>query len=187
MKTICCFCSSSDAVGKQYFDIANELGSLIGSKRYVLVYGGTTVGLMGQLASSVKISGGKVIGVIPKTMKHVAKEDIDEVIWCKNLKERKEIMQQRSDSFIALPGGFGTLEEVMEILVLKQLNHHNKPVIFLDVNGFFSDLLQFFERIYKERFAKESYREYYHFERSPELAIAFIENYNPPAPESKWF
>ena len=187
MKIICCYCSSSDAIGKQYFDVANELGRIIGKKRNALVYGGTNVGLMGQLAGSVRIAGGKVTGVVPRTMKHVANEDVDEVIWCEDLRERKGIMQKRSNSFIALPGGFGTLEEVMEILALKQLNHHSKPVVFLDTEGFYSELNQFFERIFREQFAKDGYREYYHFAKTPESAIAFIDHYSPPALESKWF
>ena len=187
MKTICCFCSSSDTAREQYFEAARELGKMMGRKQYALVYGGTIVGLMGELARSVSTAGGRVIGVVPKTMAHIVNEDADEVIWCKDLGERKAIMRKRSDSFIALPGAFGTFEEIMEVLALKQLNHHNKAVVFLDTDGFYSELNGFLNRMYREGFCKETYRQYYHFAPTPAAVMEFIESYTPPSPESKLF
>ena len=186
-KGICVYCSSSDAVGEKYVTAARTLGSLIGEKRYRLIYGGATVGLMGAVAQAVIDAGGRVTGIIPEKLKFLENGAVDELIVSNGLRDRKHEMEIRADAFIALPGGFGTLEEVMEILTLKQLNYHEKPIVFVDTDGFYSDLKGLFQRIYDDRFTKKRYREFYHFAPDPDDAMAYIEEYTPTAFVKKWF
>jgi len=186
-KGICVYCSSSDAVGEKYVAAAQALGKLIGDKRYRLIYGGATVGLMGAVAQAVLDAGGRVTGIIPEKLQFLENGAVDELIVSKDLRDRKHEMETRSDAFIALPGGFGTLEEVLEILTLKQLNYHDKPIVFIDTDGFYSDLKGMFQRIYNDRFTKKQYQEFYHFVSDPEEAMSYIENYTPPEFVKKWF
>jgi len=186
-KGICVYCSSSDAVGEKYFAAAQALGKLIGEKRYRLIYGGATVGLMGAVAQAVLDAGGRVTGIIPEKIQFLENGAVDELIVSKDLRDRKREMEARADAFIALPGGFGTLEEVLEILTLKQLNYHDKPIVFIDTEGFYTDLKGMFQRIYEDRFTKERYRDFYHFATVPEEAMSYIENYTPPEFVKKWF
>jgi cytokinin riboside 5'-monophosphate phosphoribohydrolase len=189
MKNICVYSSSSSAVSQDYFREAFNLGKCIGENKYTLVYGGVSVGLMGEVAHSVYINGGKIISVIPESIKNkgITYDKADFIIYTKNLRERKSVMEYKSDAFIALPGGFGTLEEVMEILTLKQLQLHNKPVVFINTNGFYDKLLAFFDTIYKENFAKSVYQNLYSIVPDAESAIKVIQNYDPIELESKWF
>jgi cytokinin riboside 5'-monophosphate phosphoribohydrolase len=189
MKNICVYCSSSSAVSQDYFREAYNLGQCLGENKYTLVYGGVSVGLMGEVAHSVYINGGKIISVIPETIKNrgITYDKADYIIYTKNLRERKAVMEYQSEAFIALPGGFGTLEEIMEILTLKQLQLHNKPVIFINTNGFYNNLLKFFDTIYKESFAKSVYQNLYSIVPDSESAIKVLQNYEPVEMESKWF
>ncbi len=186
-KSIAVFCSSSDAIDKSYVIAAEELGEAIAKRGCDLVYGGGNVGLMGKLAKKVQEHGGKVTGVIPRAIEHVAYRGADELICSKDLRERKAIMEERSDAFISLPGGFGTLEETMEILTLKQLNFHTKPIVLLNTNGFYDKLFDLFERIYSDSFTRESYREYYYSTSNPDEAMTYIDNYQPPTQKNKWY
>jgi uncharacterized protein (TIGR00730 family) len=188
-RAICVFSSSSDAVAPHHTELATTLGTLLASRGLTLIYGGGRVGLMGALARAVHAGGGRVIGVIPGFLraKEIAYEEADELIITADLRERKAIMESRADAFIALPGGFGTLEEILEILTLKQLATHAKPVVFLNPRGFFDPLLALFEQLYREQFTKEHFRDHYHIAAAPEHALDHIENYRPPAPVAKWF
>lgn len=189
MKNICVYCSSSSAVDQAYYREAYNLGQIIGENNYTLVYGGVSVGLMGEVAHSVYINGGKIISVIPEAIKNrgITYDKADYVIYTKTLRERKAVMEYQSEAFIALPGGFGTLEEVMEILTLKQLQLHNKPVVFININGFYDNLLGFFNTIYKESFAKSAFRDLYSIVPDSASAIKVIQNYEPVEFASKWF
>jgi len=132
---------------------------------------------------------GGVVGVIPHCLrkKKVAYEDADELIVTKDLRERKAVMEERADAFVALPGGFGTLEEILEILTLKQLEAHGKPVVFLNTNGFFDPLLAMFERLYQEQFTKRDYCGHYHIADIPAGVLDRFVGYEPPARIHKWF
>lgn len=189
MKNICVYCSSSSAVDQVYYQEAYNLGQILGVNNYTLVYGGINVGLMGEVAHSVYINGGKIISVIPEAIKNrgITYDKADYIFYTKNLRERKAIMENKSEAFIALPGGFGTLEEVMEILTLKQLQIHNKPVIFINTNGFYNRLLDFFDTIYRESFAKRVYENLYSIVPDAESAITVLLNYKPVELESKWY
>lgn len=188
-KTICVFSSSSDAVAPEYFSVATELGALIARSGLTLIYGGGKVGVMGAVATSVHRHGGRVIGVIPKFMrvKEVAYEAADELIVTQTMRERKAIMEARADAFVSLPGGFGTLEEILEILTLKQLHQHAKPIVFVNTAGFFDPLLELFERLYREQFTKVESRQCYHVAAGPSEVLTYLDEYKFALPPSKWF
>lgn len=187
-KLICVYCSSSDAISPDFFDIADELGALIAGSGYGLIYGGGNIGLMGRIAKSVHRHAGHVVGVIPKFMheRKLTYELVDELVLTDTMRERKAEMEARADAFIGLPGGFGTLEEMLEVLTLKQLGRHNKPIVFVNARNFYNGLEEVFEHIYRERFARPDYRSLYHFAPDAVSAIAYIENYQPLALNSKW-
>jgi uncharacterized protein (TIGR00730 family) len=187
--TICVFSSSSDAVAPAYFKAASELGQRMAEHGHTLVYGGSNTGLMGELARGVHAGKGTVIGVIPESIRArgVAYDLADEMIVTADLRARKAVMENRSDAFIALPGGFGTLEEVSEVLTLKQLQLHVKPVVLVNTLGFYDKLLALYDHFYAEHFAKEQYRKLYYVAPDVASAIEHIETYQPPHLESKWF
>jgi hypothetical protein len=189
IRSVCVFSSSSDAVAPHYTEAASALGRLMAEQKLTLVYGGGKVGLMGAVARAVHANGGTVVGVIPHYLrkKEVAYEQADELIVTKCLRERKAVMEERADAFVALPGGFGTLEEILEILTLKQLEAHGKPVVFLNTNGFFEPLLAMFERLYHEQFTKRDYRSHYHIADAPSDVLSHFGDYQPPAGVQKWF
>jgi uncharacterized protein (TIGR00730 family) len=189
-KTLCVYCSSSNAVAPAYFAVAEEMGALMAQRQITLIYGGGNIGLMGAIARSTHAHGGRVVGVIPHFMRkrEVAYEAADELIVTKDMRERKAIMESRADAFVAMPGGFGTLEEVLEILTLKQLRTHHKPVVLLNTEGFFDHLLQMFEKLYEERFTKADYRHFYHVAARPSDVFTHLDGYQPPPMgEHKWF
>jgi cytokinin riboside 5'-monophosphate phosphoribohydrolase len=186
---ICVYCSSSNAVADIYFDSAKKLGNLIGENGHSLIYGGANVGLMEQVAVAVKAFNGKITGIIPQKIhdKQLSSNHPDELIITPTMDERKALMRELSDAFIALPGGFGTLEEILEVITLKQLDYHRKPIVFINVNGFFNDLFSQFEKSYSESFAKENYRKLYTSVDSSEEAINYILKYKYEEMGPKWF
>lgn len=153
-----------------------------------LIYGGGAVGLMGALAGAVHQNGGRVVGVLPEFMhaRGLAYQDADEIVVTSGMRERKAVMEARADAFVGLPGGFGTLEEILEILTFKQLELHTKPIVLLNTQGFYDNLLQLFERLYGERFARSSHRRLLHVAEDAEGALEYIESYRPDTVESKW-
>jgi len=157
-KLLCVYCASSDRLDPKYFAAATELGQLMVEKGWGLVYGGGKTGLMGAVARAVKAGGGRVVGVIPEFMKvrELAFDEADELISVITMRERKLLMETRADAFLALPGGFGTLEEIMEILTLRQLDVVRKPCVFLNQDGFYDDLLRLFDKMLAEKFFKPS-------------------------------
>jgi uncharacterized protein (TIGR00730 family) len=189
MKTIAVYCSSSDVIHQDYFKAATQLGHQMASKGFDLVYGGGSVGLMGQVARSLKSHNGKTIGVVPKALniENVVNDIDDELIITDGMRDRKAIMDERAGAFIGLPGGFGTLEEMFEVLTLKQLGYHNKPIVFLNIRGYYNKLIEMFEHVYEEQFAKEQYRVLYHISESVEDCMKYLESYQPPQLPDKWF
>jgi uncharacterized protein (TIGR00730 family) len=186
---ICVFCSSSNGVSEVYFEAAESLGILIAKGNHSLIYGGANVGLMERIAHTVKLNDGKILGVIPQKIYDcdLYSEHPHELLVTATMDERKAIMRERSDAFIALPGGFGTLEEIIEVITLKQLDYHRKPIVFLNINGFFNDLFIQFEKSFSENFAKENYRNLYHIATIPEEAITYISDYKFEELGQKWF
>jgi cytokinin riboside 5'-monophosphate phosphoribohydrolase len=186
---ICVYCASSNAVADIYFETAKKLGNLIGENGHSLVYGGANVGLMEQVAISVKEFNGKITGIIPQKIhdKQLSSDHPDELIVTPTMDERKTLMRDMSDAFIALPGGFGTLEEILEVITLKQLDYHRKPIVFINVNGFFNDLFAQFEKSYSENFAKENYRKLFASVDTSEKAMDYILSYKYEEMGPKWF
>jgi len=188
-KNICVFCSSSEVVDIKYFNIAFELALEIANRNDILVYGGAKVGLMGKIAKTVKENSGKVIGVIPEVIKNkgLAYDNLDELIVTSTMHERKSKLEDLADSFIALPGGFGTLEEILEVITLKQLEYHTKPIVILNTDNFYSKLLEQFEKLYEEDFSKSDYRSIYFVANSVEEAFNYIDSYKYNSTTSKWY
>jgi len=139
IRAICVFCSSSQSVDELFKHTALELGRELGKKGIELVFGGASIGLMGCVARGVHEEKGRVIGVLPEifTAKDIEYSEADELIVARDLRERKAVMDQRSDAFIVLPGGIGTYEEAMEILCMRQLHLTDKPLGFINTQGFF--------------------------------------------------
>jgi cytokinin riboside 5'-monophosphate phosphoribohydrolase len=183
------FSSSSDAVDPAFFEVARELGRTIARRGDVLIYGGTSVGLMGAVAASAKEAGGRVVGVIPGYLaeRGIAYDGCAELVRSADLRERKAVMERRADAFVVLPGGFGTLEEMVEIITLKQLQQHKKAVVILNVDGFYDPLRALFEHFYEQRFAKAASRSLYQFADSVEGAFKYLETYVPATVPTKWF
>ena len=188
-KNICVFCSSSDAVDEIYFKATEKLGKLIVENGFSLLYGGAKIGLMGAAAKSVKKHGGYITGVIPQVLfqKGLYYKQCDELIQTNDMAERKLVMENKAHAFISLPGGFGTLEEILQVITLKQLQYFDKPVVFLNINSFYDDLINVFEKLYKENFAKQDYRGLYFITDKPESAIEYIIDYKPGQNIQKWF
>ena len=186
---ICVFCSSSNAIPELYFEAAQELGELIGENHHSIVYGGATVGLMHTVAESAREAGAISIGIIPESIhnKRLSSPRDHEQIITPNMRDRKYLMRKRSEAFIALPGGFGTLEEILEVITLKQLQYHQKPIVFINTNGFFDSLLDQFERAYRESFSKEDYKSTYFIAANATEAIDYIHNYQYTELTTKWF
>jgi uncharacterized protein (TIGR00730 family) len=186
---ICVFSSSSNAIADIYFQDARELGFLIAKREHTLVNGGANVGLMEAVTVSASENGAKTIGIIPEMLRDrsLASENSHEVIITPDMQERKARMRDISDAFIALPGGFGTLEEILEVITLRQLTYHTKPIVFINTNGFFDFLFKQFEISYDELFAKPVYRELYFVAKNPADALDYIENYTPVILDTKWF
>ncbi len=187
-KVICVYSSSSNFIDKIYFDLAEKLGEAIASKKDILLFGGGMRGLMGATATSVHRLNGKVIGIIPEALnqKGVVYETCDELVVTKDMRERKSIMDARSDAFIALPGGFGTLEELLEIITLKQLKYHNKPIVILNTNGFYDSLLRQFDSTIDQHFAKQESALLYHISTDVREALDYIDSYKPVEFKDKW-
>jgi uncharacterized protein (TIGR00730 family) len=153
---ICVFCGSATGTNPVFSETAKELGSLIGSNGHSLIYGGGNIGLMGILADSVLEAKGKVIGVIPDFLfkREVAHTGVTELIVVNSMHERKQKMASMADAFIAMAGGWGTLDELAEILTWRQLQIIDKPIGILNTEGFFSPLLNMMEGMVKEGFLK---------------------------------
>ena len=186
---ICVFCSSSNAIAEVYFQEAHQLGTMIGNSGHALINGGANVGLMEAVTVAASKAGAKTIGIIPEKMigRSLASDNSHKVIITPDMMERKAKMRDMSDAFIALPGGFGTLEEILEVITLRQLSYHTKPIVFINTNGFFDDLFRQFERSYNEMFAKDVYKRLYFVAGNAEEAMHYILKYEAEELDSKWF
>ena len=188
-KLLCVYCSSSDRIDPKYAVAAEELGRELVAHGWGLVYGGGKTGLMGAVARGTKAAGGRVVGVIPEFMKarELAFDEADELVTVITMRERKLLMETRADAFVTLPGGFGTLEEIMEILTLRQLDVVRKPCVFFNQDGFYDDLIRFFEKMLAGKFFKPSNMDLFRVATSvPDIFTQIDAAGNTPA-ESKWF
>lgn len=181
IKRVCVFASSSDFLDKSFYDAAEELGTLLGKAGYDMVYGGSSLGLMWACAKEVKKSGCQIIGVMPERLHNmgVYTDECVELFVTPCMRSRKAKMDELSDAVVALAGGFGTLEELAEMIVQKQLGYNNKPIVILNTNGFYNKLLEFFEDIIQQKFAGEKSRGIFFAADTPGQVIDYIQNYTP--------
>jgi hypothetical protein len=188
MKRLCVYCSSSDRLASKYYAAAEWIGAEMARRGWALVYGGGRTGLMGTVARAVKAGGGRVIGVIPDFMKarELAYTEADELVTVVTMRERKLLMESRADAFLALPGGWGTLEEIMEILTLRQLNVLQKPCVFFNQDGFYDGLLEFFAKLVAEKFNKPTNLDLFSIAGATEEIFAHLE-VAAVKTETQWF
>ena len=182
MNTVCVFCASSNAIDDRYIRLAAELGSAMASRDIALVSGGGSVSMMGAVARAVRASGGHTVGVIPQALvdMEVADLDADELIVTPDMRTRKAEMDRRADAFITLPGGIGTLEELLEVWTAFTLGMHAKPVIVLDPWDDYAHLHLLIDHLVASGFMKERSANAIHWSRSIEDALALVEQYAEP-------
>ena len=176
MKRVCVFCGSSQGEKPFYQDVAHALGKELVARGIGLVYGGGNIGLMSVIAETVLAGGGEVLGVIPEFMaeKELARQDLTELHIVGSMHERKALMADLSDAFLAMPGGYGTLEEFCEMITWKQLRIHKKPCGLLNVEGFFDALLRFVDHQVLEGFVTHENREYILTARDPATLLDLL-------------
>ncbi len=176
---IAVFCASAEGIGPVYIEAARKLGRNIGEAGYELVYGGTNVGLMGIVANATMDYGGRVTGIIPECISRrgVAAQGLDCLIEAIDMKERKVLLREQADAFVALPGGWGTLEEIIEVITLKQLGEHSKPIVFLNIAGFYDGLWRFIGDIRKQGFISSAYDCLYEVIGEVDKVIPYLQQY----------
>jgi uncharacterized protein (TIGR00730 family) len=182
MRRICVFSGSSPGKHPDYRQAAERLGQFLAHEGIGVVYGGASVGLMGAVADAAREAGGEVIGVIPKSLVdlEVAHTGLDDLRIVSSMHERKALMAELSDAFIALPGGIGTLEEIFEVWTWGQLGSHAKPCAFLNTLGYYTRLLDFLDHVVAEEFLKPVHRGMILVEQDPEAALRAMTSYRPP-------
>jgi uncharacterized protein (TIGR00730 family) len=187
MNRLCVFCGSSPGRDPAYLAVATELGTLLAKRGFGLVYGGASIGLMGALADAAQAAGGEVIGVIPRALVEweVAHSGLAELRIVASMHERKALMAELSDGFIALPGGIGTLEELFEIWTWAQLGSHSKPCALLNALGFYDRLLGFLDFVMGEAFMRPIHRNMLLVGETPEGLLEKMAGYSAP-PETRW-
>ncbi|MDJ0897869.1 MAG: TIGR00730 family Rossman fold protein [Xenococcus sp. MO_188.B8] len=180
MKYICVFCGSKMGNRDVYKLAAQAMGKAIASRGLNLVYGGSDVGLMGVIADTVLENGGEVIGVIPEFFisQEVAHENLTKLHIVKSMHERKALMANSADAFIAMPGGYGTLEELAEIITWAQLNLHNKPIGILNIDNYYKSLLEFFNKSVNEGFLSTKLRSLILEASDPNSLLDLIQNHS---------
>jgi uncharacterized protein (TIGR00730 family) len=187
MKRICVFCGSSPGARPEYGEQARQLGIAIARRGLGLVYGGGSVGLMGVVADAALAAGGEVDGVIPDRLKEreLDHRSLTRLHVVRSMHERKALMAELADAFVALPGGTGTLEELTEILTWSQLGLHEKPVGLLDVAGYYEHLAAFFDHAVRERFLRAEHRRILLCDREPDALLDRLSEWRA-TPVDKW-
>ena len=180
-KKVCVFASSSNFLDKSYYEAVSELGYLLGKSNFDVVYGGSNLGLMWACAAAAKKQGAKIYGVMPEKLFNLlgagASDVCDEFYVSDTMRSRKAKLDEISDAVIAVPGGFGTLEELSEMIVQKQLGYNSKPIVIFNVNNFYDKLLEFFEQMISENFANENCRELYYVATTAKEVVDYLNSY----------
>jgi cytokinin riboside 5'-monophosphate phosphoribohydrolase len=185
--SICVFCASASGLPEVYIDAARQLGTEMARRGHRLVYGGGNVGLMREVAHSVHAGGGEVFGAIPRSLveRELAYGPADELVVTETLRERKAEMDAHADAFVALPGGFGTMEELLEVLTLRQLRLHDRPIVLVNANGFWDPFLAMVRGMISQGFAPEGEGFLFEVAKTSEDAIALVEAGHRGAPVSR--
>lgn len=187
MNRICVYCGSSPGKHAAYREAAAELAQVLAQQGIGLVYGGGSVGIMGSIADAMVDAGAEVIGVIPRALdeKEVSHGGVSELVVVDSMHERKALMAELSDGFIALPGGLGTIEELFEVLTWTQLGFHHKPCGLLNVQGYFDQLVAFLDHTVEQAFVKPVHRDILLVEEKADPLLRRMAAFQPPADE-KW-
>lgn len=177
LQTVCVYCGASTRVSDAYLQAAHQVGTLLGQSGLSVVYGGGRMGLMGQVADAALGAGGKVIGIIPQHLqdREERHDDLTELHIVNSMHERKQLMVMKSDAFVILPGGYGTLDEAFEILTWKQLGLHNKPILFVNINSFWSPLKDFKAKLSEENFIKSTDLDLFGFVETPQDLVPALQ------------
>jgi uncharacterized protein (TIGR00730 family) len=185
LSRVCVFCGSSKGARRSYTEAAERLGQALAGRRIGLVYGGGNVGLMGVLADTVIKRGGETIGVIPRHLvdRELAHRGVSDLRVVDSMHERKALMADLADAFIALPGGYGTLEEFLEAITWSQLGLHAKPCALLNVEGYYDGLLEFFAHAAREGFVRPGYEHIVIVDDEEERLLQRLAEYRPPEPD----
>jgi uncharacterized protein (TIGR00730 family) len=188
VERICVFCGASPGARPAYAHATTELARLLAADGIGVVYGGGGVGLMGVLADAVLAEGGEIIGVIPRALvdREIAHRDVADMRVVGSMHERKALMAELADAFIALPGGLGTLEELFEVYTWAQLGLHRKPCALLNVEGYYDGIAGFLANAVEERFLREEHREMLMVEREPGALLERLREFEPDAALPKW-
>ncbi|MGA7779135.1 MAG: TIGR00730 family Rossman fold protein [Paraburkholderia sp.] len=187
MKSVCVYCGSSNGAKPLYTEAARGFGRALVDAGLALVYGGGKVGLMGVIADEVMAAGGRAIGVIPELLvnKEVGHNGLTELHVVPDMHQRKKMMADLSDAFVAMPGGAGTLEELFEVYTWAQLGYHQKPVAVLNIDGYYDPLIAMLEHTVQEGFMRQTYFDILQVDSDPAGLIARLRDYQPP-PKDKW-
>jgi uncharacterized protein (TIGR00730 family) len=188
MRRVCVFCGASPGARPEYAQAATELARLLVADGVGVVYGGGGVGLMGVLADAVLAGGGEVTGVIPRALmdREIAHGDVADMRVVGSMHERKALMAELADAFVALPGGLGTLEELFEVYTWAQLGLHRKPCALLNVEGYYDGVVGFLAHAVEERFVRKEHREMLVVETDPRALIERLRGFEPDAVSPKW-
>ncbi|SEA54116.1 LOG family protein [Paraburkholderia sartisoli] len=187
MKAVCVYCGSSDGARPLYAEAARAFGRALVKADLALVYGGGKVGLMGVIADEVMAAGGRAIGVIPELLvnKEVGHTGLTELHVVPDMHQRKKMMADLSDAFVAMPGGAGTLEELFEVFTWAQLGYHQKPVAVLNTDGFYDPLVALLRHTVDEGFMQQKYFDILQIDANPDVLIGKLQRYRAPATD-KW-
>jgi uncharacterized protein (TIGR00730 family) len=188
VRRLCVFCGSSPGARPAYGEAAEELGRLLVEEGIGLVYGGGQVGLMGRLADAVLSAGGEITGVLPRALvaKEIGHPGLSDLRVVGSMHERKALMADLSDGFVALPGGLGTVEELFEVYTWSQLGLHLKPCALLDVDGYYEGIATFLSHAVEERFLRDDHRDMLIVAREPRTLIERLRRFEPAAIVPKW-
>lgn len=187
LTAVCVFCGCNRGTDPRYEQAAAEVGRLLAGQNIRLVYGGGAVGLMGTVATAALAAGGTVVGILPHSIAEMEPphDGLTELLMVDSMHERKAAMAERSDAFVALPGGLGTLEEVFETISWTQLGLQDKPTGFLNVAGFFDSLKDQLDRMVSDAFVRREHRDAVYFDEQPAALLDLLRGFEP-AKISKW-
>ena len=188
-RSICVFCGSADGLDKVYYDAAYEMGQLLAEQGITLVYGAGRTGLMGRLAEGALEAHGEVIGIVPNGLESpqlIYTSGLSRLEVVDDIQLRKARMNEMAEAFIALPGGYGTLDEVFEVLTWSQIGRHRKPTAFLNTDGYWDDLLAWIDRAYRDRFIYEEHLDLFVSDETPRGLLDKLEKFEFPDNIGRW-
>ncbi len=187
---ICLYGASSDLIDKKYIEQTEEFGRILAKRGHSLVFGGGAQGLMGAAARGVSEIGGEILGIAPTFFDEVdgiLYKQCTEFIFTETMRERKQLMEDHADAFVVTPGGIGTFEEFFEILTLKQLGRHEKPIIIYNMLGHYDTMRLMMEEAIEKKFMKDTCRELYAFLDTAEDVLSYLENYTAHSAGTKYY